>query len=87
MPDQTENQPDTVEARMRELRGRLERLRDAPGAHREGAESMLAELAYYEGLPRTETAEARAEWADREHIRGQLAEIWAALRWEENRLS
>ena len=73
--------PDADEKRMSELRQRLERLRDAPGVHREGIDGMLDELSYYEGLPRD-----GEEWADKEHIRGQFAEIRAAVRWEEDRL-
>ena len=79
--------PHTVEARIRELRQRLERLRDAPGAHRESAVAMLSELAHYEALPHTDTAEARREWADKEHMRRQLAEMEEAVRWEERRLA
>ena len=79
--------PDSVEARMRELRERLERLRDAPGAHREGVDAMLSELMHYESLPSADTAEARAEWADKPHVRGQLAEMEEAVRWEERRLA
>ena len=77
---------ESIEERMHGLRQRAERLRDAPGAHREGVDAMLADLSRYESLPSTDTAEARAEWADKEHIRGQLAEMEAAVRWEENRL-
>ena len=75
--------PDADEERMRELRGRLERLRDAPGAHL-GIDGMLEELEAFESLPHTDTDEARAEWGDKPHIRGQLAEMEAAVRWEEN---
>ena len=80
----SENQPNTFEERMRGLRGRLERLREAPAAHL-GIDGMLRELSAFEALPGTDTPEARAEWADKDHIRGQLAEIEEAVAWEENR--
>lgn len=86
MTDTTEHEPETIEERMRGLRRRLERAGNTPGVHREGIESWSEELAYYEALPNTDTDEARAEWADRDHIAGQLDELDEALGWEENRL-
>ncbi len=86
MTDTTETQPETLEERMRGLRRRLERARETPGVHREGIDSWLEELAYYEALPGTDTDEARKKWADRDHIAGQLDELDEALGWEENRL-
>ena len=77
---------ESIEERMHGLRQRAERLRDAPGAHREGVDAMLAELRHYESLPGTDSDDARDEWADEAHVRGQLAEMEAAVRWEENRL-
>lgn len=86
MLETTEHQQGTLEERMRGLRRRLERARATSGAHREGIESWSGELAYYEALPNADTDEARAEWADREHIAGQLDDFEDALAWEENRL-